>query len=228
MKITSTIITPMPRPMPQGMFDPMPEVVATFEDGSTKTLFSFYPDEIQFHATEFIGSPNRKPWPCDTAGTWPTSDHETTACHCLMKLPIHTAVIIHKEGATQYVSASHGELIDRIGGYCREHWSSVSDDPPPPTSRDLIDAYFYDNADDSLEVTEERLELPEPYASGPDLLDQLESLFAALAAYKAGNGETFAVLCREYTDTSAVIAKASPHETAHPVQRHRTPHPRNA
>ncbi len=55
MKITSTIITPMPRPMPEGMFDPMPEVIATFEDGTTKTLFSFYPDEITFHASEFIG-----------------------------------------------------------------------------------------------------------------------------------------------------------------------------
>ena len=55
MKITSAIITPMPRPMPQGMFDPMPQVVATFEDGSTKTLFSFYPDEISFHASEFSG-----------------------------------------------------------------------------------------------------------------------------------------------------------------------------
>ena len=55
MKITSAIITPMPRPMPHGMFDPMPEVIATFEDGSTKTLFSFYPDEISFQASEFIG-----------------------------------------------------------------------------------------------------------------------------------------------------------------------------
>ena len=55
MKITSAIITPMPRPMPDGMFDPMPEVIATFEDGSTKTLLSFYPDEISFQASEFIG-----------------------------------------------------------------------------------------------------------------------------------------------------------------------------
>ena len=55
MKITSAIITPMPRPMPEGMFDPMPEVVATFEDGSTKSLFSFYPDEILFRASEFVG-----------------------------------------------------------------------------------------------------------------------------------------------------------------------------
>ena len=46
MKITSITITPMPRPMPEGMFDPMPEVIATFGDGSTKTLFSFYPDEV--------------------------------------------------------------------------------------------------------------------------------------------------------------------------------------
>ena len=55
MKITSAIITPMPRPMPEGMFDPMPEVVTTFEDGTTRTLFSFYPDEITFQASEFTG-----------------------------------------------------------------------------------------------------------------------------------------------------------------------------
>ena len=55
MKITSAIITPMPRPMPAGMFDPMPEVVATFEDGSSKSLFTFYPDEISFRASEFVG-----------------------------------------------------------------------------------------------------------------------------------------------------------------------------
>ena len=45
----------MPRPMPEGMFDPMPEVIATFADGSTKTLFSFYPDEVSFCTREFIG-----------------------------------------------------------------------------------------------------------------------------------------------------------------------------
>jgi hypothetical protein len=55
MKIKSATITPMPRPMPQGMLDPMPEVIATFEDGSIKTLFSFYPDEVSFHASEFVG-----------------------------------------------------------------------------------------------------------------------------------------------------------------------------
>ena len=55
MKIKHVIITPMPRPMPEGMLDPMPEVIATFEDGSTKTLFSFYPDEITFTASEFTG-----------------------------------------------------------------------------------------------------------------------------------------------------------------------------
>ena len=55
MKIASASITKMPRPMPHGMFDPMPEVVATFEDGSSKSLFSFYPDEISFQASEFIG-----------------------------------------------------------------------------------------------------------------------------------------------------------------------------
>ena len=55
MKIKHVTITPMPRPMPLAMFDPMPEVIATFEDGTTKTLFSFFPDEISFTPTEFIG-----------------------------------------------------------------------------------------------------------------------------------------------------------------------------
>ena len=55
MKITKATITAMPRPMPQGMFDPMPEVIATFEDGTTKTLFAFYPDEVSFSPAEFIG-----------------------------------------------------------------------------------------------------------------------------------------------------------------------------
>ena len=55
MKIKSVTITAMPRPMPQGMFDPMPEVIATFEDGSTKNLFSFYPDEVSFEPSEFVG-----------------------------------------------------------------------------------------------------------------------------------------------------------------------------
>ena len=55
MKITSAIITAMPRPMPEGMLDPMPEVVATFEDGSSKRLFSFFPDEVSFQPSEFAG-----------------------------------------------------------------------------------------------------------------------------------------------------------------------------
>ena len=55
MKITSAIITPMPRSMPEGMFDPMPEVVAIFEDGSSKTLFCFHPDEVSFRPSEFTG-----------------------------------------------------------------------------------------------------------------------------------------------------------------------------
>ena len=55
MKITSVTITRMPRPMPQGMFDPMPEVIATFEDGTSKSLFAFYPDEVSFRESEFVG-----------------------------------------------------------------------------------------------------------------------------------------------------------------------------
>lgn len=45
----------MPRPMPEGMFDPMPRVNVTFEDDTSKDLFEFYPDELSFRESEFIG-----------------------------------------------------------------------------------------------------------------------------------------------------------------------------
>ena len=46
-----------PRPKPAGFLDPMPVVSATFDDGTTKALFSFYPDEIEFEneGAELIG-----------------------------------------------------------------------------------------------------------------------------------------------------------------------------
>ena len=44
-----------PRPMPEGMFDPMPEVKVQFDDDEEKVLFQFYPDEISFEESEFIG-----------------------------------------------------------------------------------------------------------------------------------------------------------------------------
>jgi hypothetical protein len=53
--IVSAQVGPMPRPMPAGMFDPMPAVRVDFSDGSRAELFAFYPDEIQFQADEFVG-----------------------------------------------------------------------------------------------------------------------------------------------------------------------------
>jgi len=50
-KIVSAKITAMPKQM----FDPMPKVIATFDDGSEKELFTYYPDEISFTEQEFIG-----------------------------------------------------------------------------------------------------------------------------------------------------------------------------
>ncbi len=55
-KITKARITALPRPMPEGMFDPMPKVYVTLEDGLAEhLLFEYYPDEISFKAEEFIG-----------------------------------------------------------------------------------------------------------------------------------------------------------------------------
>src|SRR5690554_3939552 len=55
MKIKSAKIGPMPRPMPEGMFDPMPSVKVTLENGDEKELFTFYPDEISFTEQELVG-----------------------------------------------------------------------------------------------------------------------------------------------------------------------------
>jgi len=51
MKIKSARITPLPK----SLFDPMPEVHVTYEDGSEEMLFNYYPDEIFFDPKEFVG-----------------------------------------------------------------------------------------------------------------------------------------------------------------------------
>lgn len=51
MKVINARITEMPRQI----FDPMPQVYVTTEDGSEHYLWEYYPDEISFSANEFVG-----------------------------------------------------------------------------------------------------------------------------------------------------------------------------
>jgi len=44
-----------PRPKPAGFLDPTPTVIATFDDGTRKDLFSFYPDEISIGEGDLVG-----------------------------------------------------------------------------------------------------------------------------------------------------------------------------
>ncbi|OQC12392.1 MAG: hypothetical protein BWX72_01939 [Firmicutes bacterium ADurb.Bin080] len=53
--IKKCAIGPFPRPMPEGMFDQMPSVTVTLSNGETLKLFEYYPDEISFVESEFIG-----------------------------------------------------------------------------------------------------------------------------------------------------------------------------
>ena len=53
--ITKCEIGPFPKPMPEGMFDNMPSVFVTLSNGESLNLFEYYPDEISFEETEFIG-----------------------------------------------------------------------------------------------------------------------------------------------------------------------------
>ena len=48
-------IGPFPRPIETGLFDPMPQVKVKFNNGEEKSLFEFFPDEISFKESEFIG-----------------------------------------------------------------------------------------------------------------------------------------------------------------------------
>ncbi len=48
-------IGPLPRPLPQGMLDPMPSVLARFDDGTEQELFRYCPDETAFSEAEFVG-----------------------------------------------------------------------------------------------------------------------------------------------------------------------------
>ena len=54
-KIVECRIGPYPRAMPEGMLDPMPSVNVIFDDGTSMSLFAFYPDEISFAESEFVG-----------------------------------------------------------------------------------------------------------------------------------------------------------------------------
>jgi hypothetical protein len=50
-----TIVACTIGPYPKSLFDKMPSVSVTFDNGISKVLFEFYPDEIQFGQAEFIG-----------------------------------------------------------------------------------------------------------------------------------------------------------------------------
>lgn len=51
-KVVSSRITAMP----QSLFDPMPQVYVTLEgETDEQFLFQYYPDEVSFRPSEFIG-----------------------------------------------------------------------------------------------------------------------------------------------------------------------------
>ena len=54
-RIVSAIITPGPSPLPGGVFDQAPRVIATLDDGREVELFSFYEHERSFAPAQFVG-----------------------------------------------------------------------------------------------------------------------------------------------------------------------------
>ena len=54
-RIVSAIITPGPSPLPGGVFDQAPRIIATLDDGREVELFSFYEHERSFSRDQFVG-----------------------------------------------------------------------------------------------------------------------------------------------------------------------------
>ena len=54
-KIVAVQITVGPGPLPHGVFEQAPRVIATLDDGNKVELFSFYANERSFSPAEFIG-----------------------------------------------------------------------------------------------------------------------------------------------------------------------------
>ena len=53
--IVSVEITKGPGPLPHGIFEQSPRVIATLEDGTIVDLFSYYAHERSFTAADFSG-----------------------------------------------------------------------------------------------------------------------------------------------------------------------------
>jgi hypothetical protein len=53
--IVSAEITKGPGPLPHGVFEQAPRVIATLDDGRRIELFSFYANERSFSPAEFVG-----------------------------------------------------------------------------------------------------------------------------------------------------------------------------
>jgi hypothetical protein len=51
----SAEITDGPGPLPHGVFEQAPRVIATLDDGNRVELFSFYAHERSFDPAEFVG-----------------------------------------------------------------------------------------------------------------------------------------------------------------------------
>jgi hypothetical protein len=54
-KIVSAEITDGPGPLPHGVFEQAPRVIATLDDGNRVELFSFYAHERSFNPADFVG-----------------------------------------------------------------------------------------------------------------------------------------------------------------------------
>jgi hypothetical protein len=53
--MTPRIVSVVISPMPLEVWDPLPEVTAAFSDGTERRLFNYFPDEISFLPSEFVG-----------------------------------------------------------------------------------------------------------------------------------------------------------------------------
>ena len=49
------IISAVVGPMPVKITDPLPKVAVKYDDGTEEVLFDFFPDEVQYSESDFVG-----------------------------------------------------------------------------------------------------------------------------------------------------------------------------
>ena len=109
-----------------------------------------------------------------------------------MQITIHHGHIDHRHGYDHHAATTREAFIAWAANYCREYWHEFFDkDNPehaiPDADEDIVSTYFERSSEEGggygeyFHHDETTIELPQPYASAPELLQGCRLMLAAYA-----------------------------------------------